>query len=452
VSPRRRRLAPRLLTAAAIAVCLAGASALPANAASPATAAAPAAVMPAVDPTPSPTGGADPVRSAEYWLDEYGVRSAWETTKGKGATIAVIDTGIGRSPVEFAGAVSAGADFSGVGASDGRKPVGAVDANHGSWVASLAAGRGTGADTGMIGVAPEADLLSISIGFGASSSVPFVEQVADAMHWAVDHGADVINLSFTTNTLSWDASWDEAFQYAFDHDVVVIVAAGNKGSGTEEVGAPATIPGVLTVGGVDRNGVASKEASTQGITIGVSAPSEQLLGVSADGQLVQWNGTSGAAPIVAGIAALVIAAHPELDADNVINRIIKTARPAAGATAVPDKLYGYGLVDAAAAVAATVPTVSSSPLGMTLSEWVRLYRRADAAPQPQPTVTPVAVPELPAADRVQVRSPLLPSVDTLTYGTVPLVGVTLAAILVALGVTAAARRIRSERAPRTPSR
>jgi len=167
---------------------------------------------------------------------------------------------------------------------------------------------------------------------------------------------------------------------------------------------------------------------------------------------VQWNGTSGAAPIVAGIAALVIAAHPELDADNVINRIIKTARPAAGATAVPDKLYGYGLVDAAAAVAATVPTVSSSPLGMTLSEWVRLYRRADAAPQPQPTVTPVAVPELPAADRVQVRSPLLPSVDTLTYGTVPLVGVTLAAILVALGVTAAARRIRSERAPRTPSR
>ncbi|MDN8891443.1 S8 family serine peptidase, partial [Staphylococcus aureus] len=81
--------------------------------------------------------------------------------------------------------------------SDGRTPVGAVDGNHGSWVASLAAARGTGAETGMIGVAPEASLLSISIGFGAASSVPFVQQVAVAMTWAVDHGADVINLSFT---------------------------------------------------------------------------------------------------------------------------------------------------------------------------------------------------------------------------------------------------------------
>jgi subtilisin family serine protease len=62
------------------------------------------------------------------------------------------------------------------------------------------------------------------------------------MKWAVDHGADIINLSFTTNTLTWDPSWDDAFQYAFDHDVVVVVA-GNKGSGTEEVGAPRPSPG-----------------------------------------------------------------------------------------------------------------------------------------------------------------------------------------------------------------
>ncbi|MFK9892513.1 S8 family serine peptidase, partial [Escherichia coli] len=89
---------------------------------------------------------------------------------------------------------------------------------------------------------------------------------------------------------------------------------------------------------------------TQGITIGLSAPSERLLGVSADGTLVQWNGTSGAAPIVSGIAALVRAAHPDLSADNVLNRLIRTAKPAAGAAPGQDKLYGYGLVDAAAAV------------------------------------------------------------------------------------------------------
>ena len=414
---------------------------------------APAGVA-TVDPTPTvpaPPTQADAARDAEYWLDEYGIRTAWQTTRGKGATIAVIDTGVGRSPVEFAGAVVGGADFSGVGASDGRKPVGAVDANHGSWVASLAAGRGTGTDTGMIGVAPEASLLAISVGFGTSSTVPFVEQVADAMRFAVDHGADVINLSFTTNTLTWDPLWDDAFQYAFDNEVIVVVAAGNRGTGTDQVGAPATIPGVLTVGGVDRGGAASKEASTQGITIGISAPSEQLLGVSADGQLVVWDGTSGAAPIVAGIAALVRAAHPELDAANVINRIIRTARPAAGATAVPDANYGYGLVDAAAAVGANVATVAENPMG-SLSEWVRLYRRAEVAPQPQPTMTAAVIPQLPAADKVAVQSPLLPSADSLRYGTIPLVAVTLAAILVALGVTAAARRIRSERAPRTPSR
>ena len=278
----------------------------------------------------------DPVRAAEYWLDEYGIRDAWATTRGAGVRIAIIDTGVARGPVEFEGAVVDGTDVSGIGSSDGRTPVGAVDANHGSWVASLAAARGTGANTGMIGVAPEAQLLAVSVGFGSSAKVPFAEQIAEAIRWSVDNGADVINLSLTTNTPDWDESWDSAFLYAFDHDVVVVVAAGNRGSGTSRVGAPATIPGVLTVAGVDPQGKASLEASTQGITIGVSAPSEDLVGVSADGRLVLWNGTSGAAPIVAGIAALVRSAHPDLDAANVINRIIRTAQPAASAKVTPD--------------------------------------------------------------------------------------------------------------------
>ncbi len=393
----------------------------------------------------------DPAQEAEYWLDDYGIREAWKTTRGKGVTIAVIDTGIGKGPVEFDGAVVGGADFSGTGTPDGRSPVGAVDSNHGSWVGSLAASRGTGDGKGMLGVAPEASLLSISVGFGASAAVPFVDQVADAMRWAVDNGADVINLSFTTNTLEWDASWDSAFLYAFEHDVVVVVAAGNKGSGTDEVGAPATIPGVLTVGGVDRSGAASVEASTQGIAIGIMAPSEQLLGVSADGQLMIWNGTSGAAPIVAGVAALVRAAHPELDADNVINRLISTARSTPASRAQPE-LYGYGLMDAAAAVTEDVPLVSENPMG-SLAEWIRLYRRAEATPQPTPTIAPAEIDPLPAPEAAtKPGSPLLPSADTLRYGTVPLMGATLAAILVGLGVTAAARRVKSARTPRVPGR
>ncbi|WP_241245806.1 S8 family serine peptidase [Microbacterium sp. 4R-513] len=440
-----RRLGGAVLVAA-LAALLVGTAATPSAVASEAPAPASAGSHSLGAPAE------DPVRAAEYWLDDYGVRQAWQTTRGSGVRIAIIDTGIGKGPVEFEGAVAGGTDVSGQGTPDGRTPVGAVDSNHGSWVASLAAGRGTGPDTGMIGVAPEAQLLSVSVGFGSGAQVPFTQQIAEGMRWAVDNGADVINLSLTTNTPDWDESWDEAFLYAFEHDVVVVVAAGNRGSGTTRVGAPATIPGVLTVAGVDPEGNASLEASTQGITIGVSAPSEDLVGVSADGSLVLWNGTSGAAPIVAGIAALVRAAHPDLDAANVINRIIQTARPAGAATAVPDPLYGYGLVDAGAAVSASVPSVSENPMG-SLEDWIRVYRRAPAGPAPEPTATPIAVEPLPQAD-VPTRpgSPLLPSENSLLYGSLPLGAATVAAILVALGVTAAVRRIRMARDSRTSSR
>ena len=398
-------------------------------------------------PPPVPDDPADPVRASEYWLDGARIREAWQTTRGKGVTIAVIDTGIAKVPQAFGDAVVDGTDVSGTGTPDGRTPLGAVQADHGTFVASLAAARGSADGTGMIGVAPEANLLSISIGFGAAAAVPFEEQVAKGMRWAVDHGADIINLSFTTNTLGWDESWDDAFLYAFQHDVVVVVAAGNRGSGTNIIGAPATIPGVLTVGGVDQTGTASVEASTQGITIGISAPSEGLRGVSADGEVVPWRGTSGAAPIVAGVAALIRSAHPDMKANDVINRIIKTAIPVPDAKKPQDPLYGYGLIDAAAAISANIAPVSENPMG-DLAEWIRVFRRASTEPQPEPaqTTAPVAVPPLPAADvPTEAGSPLLPSTDSLRYGTLPLIALTVPGILIALGVTAAARRIRSAR-------
>lgn len=410
-----------------------------------------AAPTPTPTPPPVPDDPTDPVRATEYWLDGAGIREAWHTTRGKGVTIAIIDTGIGKVPATFGDAVIGGIDVSGSGSSDGRTPVGAIDSDHGSLVASVAAGRGRADGTGMIGVAPEANLLSISVGFGAAAAVPFTEQIATGIRWAVDHGADIINMSLTTNTLDWDESWDEAFMYAYDHDVVVVVAAGNRGSGTGVVGAPATVPGVLTVAGVDQTGTASIEASTQGITIGIAAPSEGLIGISADGALTPWRGTSGAAPIVAGAAALVRAAHPDLDAVNVINRIIKTAIKVDEIGEVPDPLYGYGLLDAAAAVSESVPLVDANPMG-NLAEWIRLYRRADAAPLPEPDVTPVEVQPLPAAEPPTPQgSPLLPSAESLRYGTLPLIALTVTGILVGLGVTAAARLIRTARKTRTPA-
>jgi subtilisin family serine protease len=328
---------------------------------------------------------ADYIRDGEYWLDQYGITSAWATTKGKGITIAVIDTGVDGSIPDLAGAVTGGTDFSGQGSSNGQTPVGdAEELDHGTMVASLAAGRGTAGGAGVIGVAPEATIMPISIGFG-SAATNSDQQIADAVNYAVKHGANIINMSLTRNTLAWPESWDKPFLNAMEHNVVIVAAAGNRGSGTDEVGAPATMPGVLTVAGVDRNEKASVDASAQGITIGVSAPSEQLLGAIPGGSYVQWEGTSGSTPIVSGVVALVMASHPHMDAANIINRIVKTASPA-GAKGV-DPIYGYGLVNAAAAVRATVPTVTANPMG-SLAAWIHLNRRA--APTAPPSAPPTS--------------------------------------------------------------
>jgi subtilisin family serine protease len=330
---------------------------------------------------------ADYLRDLEYWLSDYGIQEAWGTSRGAGQRIAVIDTGIADIP-EMNGAVVGGTDVSGLGSADGRTPVGS-ESDHGTLVGTMLAARGSGGSSGVIGVAPDAELLSISVAFGGDAPVSTDDQIAEAVRWAVDNGATIINMSLTTNTLSWPESWDDAFLYAFDHDVIVVAAAGNRGAGTVEVGAPATIPGVVAVAGVDRSGEASFDASSQGITLAVAAPSEELIGVTADGVPVQWSGTSGAAPMVSGILALIRSAHPDLDANSVIQRLIATARPQGDP--VPGPIYGYGLVDAAAAVSADVASVESNPLAVPydLEEYVRLYRRSDAS-SPEPTEEPGA--------------------------------------------------------------
>lgn len=372
-----------------------------------------AALLVLVGATPA---NADTIRNREYWLADYGITAAWQTTKGAGVTIAIIDTGVSGSHPDLAGAIVGGADFTGRGSSDGQTPVGGTGSSHGTMVAALAAGRGHGTGDGVIGAAPEASILAVSVGFG--DEVNSDQQVADAVTWSVDNGADVINLSFTRNTLDWPESWDAAFLHAEEQGVVIVAAAGNRSGGTAVVGAPATMPGVLTVAGLDRQGGASFDASSQGITIGVSAPSEQLVGATPGGGYVLWNGTSGAAPIVAGIAALVKAAHPELSAGGVIERIIKTARPA-GADGV-DPLYGYGLVDAAAAVSSNVASVSANPMG-DLAEWVRLNRRADAPPASPGAGAAIPVPDsTPIVQDSSGVAGLLPSVTALRDVGVPL--------------------------------
>jgi subtilisin family serine protease len=245
-----------------------------------------------------------------------------------------------------------------------------------------------------MGTAPGAKLLSVSVSFDRGDSTTD-QQVADGVNWAVDHGADIIVMSFVMNRPWWTPEWDKAFLKAEKAGVLIVAAAGNRGNGTTSIGSPATIPGVLAVGGVTRSGKVSSFASTPGSTIGVVAASERLPGSTPGGGREFWNGTSGAAPIVAGIAALVMEAHPELDTANIVNRILVTADPVGK---VGNIKYGWGIIDAYGAVTADVPDVESNPLG-TIAEWIPLHRFVEW----ESTAVPLTVPD-PIADETLVVS------------------------------------------------
>jgi subtilisin family serine protease len=162
------------------------------------------------------------------------------------------------------------------------------------------------------------------------------------------------------------------------------------------------------------------------------------MGVNASGSVVTWAGSSGATPIVSGLVALVRAAHPDLDAANVINRVIATATPAGDAST-----YGYGLINADGAVNSEVALVESNPLGR-LSDWIKMYRRAAPSGSPSPSITSTPLP-LPVTSwsasglsQYELAQVAVPSMFALGFG-----------ILVTLGLIAVARRLFPRRMPPT---
>lgn len=412
---------------------------------------------------------ADSWRDEQYWLEDYGFTEAWETSMGEGVTIGVIDTGIDDSHQDLKGQVIGGYDASGTGESDGTTPMG-PDPNHGTMVASLMAGHGHGDppereeddkddkddedednddDTdedddsdedeelepidefgtkGILGTAPKAKLLSVSVLLDDTApEVPSVDQqIADGLIWLVDQGADVINISLASSAQDWPESWDEAFLYAEEHDVVVVVAAGNRASGSNVVGAPATIPGVLTVAGLDEDGSASWDASTEGITIGVAAPADPLIGALPDDEYTHWSGTSGAAPLVSGLAALIRADNPAMPAHQVINQILETAKDTGDAG--QDNLYGRGIVDAKAALTEDVPTVDANPMG-SIADWITLHRRgelqnAETDDEGREVAGPVDYPsEVPAAAELQDEPDVLQPIVVIGFAALLIVTV-----------------------------
>ncbi|GAB3548225.1 hypothetical protein GCM10027404_11720 [Arthrobacter tumbae] len=292
-----------------------------------------------------------------------------------------------------------------------------------------AAGRGS---DGVVGVAPESELLAVSLWIGGENTganpagVSIDDQIPDAVRWAVDNGASVINMSLGSTSPTWPESWDEAFLYAEQNDVVIVAAAGNRAGGSVQVGAPATMPGVLAVGGLDAEGAASRESSSEGISIGIAAPAENLVGALPGGLYAsKWSGTSGAAPLVSGVAALIRAKYPDLTAPQVINRIIMTARDAG----IPgqDTIYGHGILDAAAAVNADLTVPEERLLGaggvVSMAQYIETYRRGDVPPPPPPEPTPseeplpdIPEPTVPAAAERASATTSLPAFIVFGFG------------------------------------
>ena len=295
------------------------------------------------------------IRAKQWSLATVHAHDAWQTTKGEGIVVAVLDTGVDATHPDLSGSVLPGKDVVGFGAEKGD----ATWARHGTAMAGIIAGHGhgPGGQDGVMGVAPEAKILPVRVLLEEDD--PRREKarrarggaLADGIRWATDHGADVINLSLGDDSDSArpDAAQDAAVRYALGKGVVVIASAGNDGKDGDHVSYPAAYPGVIAVTAVDRDGHRAA-FSTRHWYAGVSAPGEDVVITEPDRRYYKGWGTSAAAAFVSGAAALVRSAYPELTPAQIKKLLAETASdtPAGGRS---DAL-GAGIVDPAAALEA----------------------------------------------------------------------------------------------------
>lgn len=337
---------------------------------------------------PLPTAHADNIRDRQWALEMVGAQDAWKSTKGEGITVAVLDTGVDGSHPDLEGAVLQGKDVVGFGAKKGD----AAWAKHGTAMAGIIAGRGHGPErgNGVLGVAPEASILPVRVLLEQDdprrkkARATRAGALAEGIRWATDQGADVINLSLGDDSASAepDPREDAAIRYALSKGVLVVASAGNGGEKGDRVSYPAAYPGVIAVTAVDRYG-ARASFSTRRWYATVSAPGKDVVMADPDTRYYQGWGTSVAAAMVSGIAALVRAAYPDLSPSQVRQLLADTAgnTPTGGRS---DAL-GTGVVDAAAAleVGASVEATAQRPVA-------EAYPKEHFGRGPEPTKTSTA--------------------------------------------------------------
>ncbi|WP_433388357.1 type VII secretion-associated serine protease mycosin [Micromonospora sp. KLBMP9576] len=332
----------------------------------------PVAAVPVPLAAPGGKDRPDRVRDEQWQLDALGAKAAWRISTGRGVTVAVVDSGVDATHPDLAGQVLPGYDLVvSAGSADDPDPVG-----HGTTVAGLIAGRNDD-KRGAVGLAPDARILPVRV-LDAENRYDDALIVAKGVRWAVDNGAQVINLSLGGGGDS--PALAAALDYAFARDVVVVACTGNLDtSSNAKVWYPAREPGVIAVAGSERDTDNLWSGSITGRATVLTAPATGLVGARPGGY---WRvqGTSFAAPLVAATAALVRARYPQMSAGDVVNRLLTTARDI-GPDGRDDR-FGYGMVDPVAALDAPVSPVGRNPLDDDSSPGVVGFGPAPGATRP----------------------------------------------------------------------
>ncbi|MDI2132469.1 type VII secretion-associated serine protease mycosin [Yinghuangia seranimata] len=294
---------------------------------------------------------AKPLEGKPWSLQRVVLDQMWQVSTGKGVVVAVIDSGVDANNPQLTQALSAdGKDFVPPAAGAPAGPAnGTTDENgHGTMVAGIIAAR-PDPSTGFVGLAKDATILPIKQNGGTDQQQGTSDTLAQAIDYAVSKGAKVINISQETGK-DPTGKLLASVTAATNKDVVIVAAAGNSGDkdnlDTLPAGMAANNGAVLAVGASDRNNDRAPFSQNKNY-VSVLAPGVDMWSTVPKGGHCKGDGTSFSAPYVAGVVALLRAAHPYWKAQQVVSLIEQTAQRG---WVEPLTGVGWGVVDPLRAV------------------------------------------------------------------------------------------------------